>query len=151
MDDYNRRCLAAEVDTSLPGGRVVRVLEGLRELEGLLDKAFHESILPDERDRRAGPERAEAQRIGVVELDARARLDDELRKRRLDEHATNVIAEHVLVLALDALDAQGEPVREHHGVDRTSAGRAYPVDCEAWFLEETLQDAPALEPAAIFT
>ncbi len=35
VDDYNRRCLAAEVDTSLPGGRVVRVLEGLRELEGL--------------------------------------------------------------------------------------------------------------------
>lgn len=35
VDDYNRRCLAAEVDTSLPGGRVVRVLERLRELEGL--------------------------------------------------------------------------------------------------------------------
>ncbi len=35
VDDYNRRCLAAEVDTSLPGGRVVRVLERLRELQGL--------------------------------------------------------------------------------------------------------------------
>ncbi len=35
VDDYNRRCLAAEVDTSLPGGRVVRVLERRRELEGL--------------------------------------------------------------------------------------------------------------------
>ena len=35
VDDYNRRCLATEVDTSLPGGRVVRVLERLRELEGL--------------------------------------------------------------------------------------------------------------------
>jgi putative transposase len=35
VDDYNRRCLAAEVDTSIPGGRVVRVLERLGELEGL--------------------------------------------------------------------------------------------------------------------
>ena len=35
VDDYNRRCLAAEVDTSIPGSRVVRVLERLRELEGL--------------------------------------------------------------------------------------------------------------------
>ena len=35
VDDYNRRCLAAEVDTSIPGGRVVCVLERLRELEGL--------------------------------------------------------------------------------------------------------------------
>jgi putative transposase len=34
VDDYNRRCLVAEVDTSLPGGRVVRVLERLHELEG---------------------------------------------------------------------------------------------------------------------
>ncbi len=35
VDDYNRRCLAAEVDTSIPGGRVVRVLDRLGELEGL--------------------------------------------------------------------------------------------------------------------
>lgn len=35
VDDYNRRCLAVEVDTSLPGGRVVRVLERLRGVEGL--------------------------------------------------------------------------------------------------------------------
>ena len=35
VDDYNRRCLATEVDTSLPGGRVVRVLKRLGELEGL--------------------------------------------------------------------------------------------------------------------
>ena len=35
VDDYNRECLAAEVDTSLPGARVVRVLERLRELRGL--------------------------------------------------------------------------------------------------------------------
>ena len=35
VDDFNRRCLATEVDTSLPGGRVVRVLERLGESEGL--------------------------------------------------------------------------------------------------------------------
>ena len=35
MDDYSRECVAAEVDTSIPGGRVVRVLERLGELRGL--------------------------------------------------------------------------------------------------------------------
>jgi len=35
VDDYNRECLAAEVGTSLPGARVVRVLDRLRELRGL--------------------------------------------------------------------------------------------------------------------
>jgi len=35
VDDYSRECVAAEVDTSIPGGRVVRVLERLRELRGL--------------------------------------------------------------------------------------------------------------------
>jgi putative transposase len=29
LDDFSRRCLAAEVDTSLPGLRVCRVLEQL--------------------------------------------------------------------------------------------------------------------------
>ena len=31
VDDFNRECLAAEVDTSIPGARVVRVLERLRD------------------------------------------------------------------------------------------------------------------------
>ena len=35
VDDYSRECVAAEVDTSIPGGRVVRVLERLGELRGL--------------------------------------------------------------------------------------------------------------------
>ena len=35
VDDYNRECLAAEVDTSLTGARVVRVLERLGEERGL--------------------------------------------------------------------------------------------------------------------
>jgi len=35
VDDYNRECLATEVDTSLPGARVIRVLERLGELRGL--------------------------------------------------------------------------------------------------------------------
>jgi putative transposase len=35
VDDYNRECVAAEVDTSIPGARVVRVLERLREGRGL--------------------------------------------------------------------------------------------------------------------
>lgn len=35
VDDYSRECVAAEVDTSIPGGRVVRVLERLRDLRGL--------------------------------------------------------------------------------------------------------------------
>ncbi len=35
VDDFNRECLVAEVDTSITGGRVVRVLERLRELRGL--------------------------------------------------------------------------------------------------------------------
>ncbi len=35
VDDYSRECLVTEVDTSIPGPRVVRVLEGLRERRGL--------------------------------------------------------------------------------------------------------------------
>lgn len=35
VDDFNRECLAAEVDTSITGVRVVRVLERLREWRGL--------------------------------------------------------------------------------------------------------------------
>jgi putative transposase len=35
VDDYSRECVVAEVDTSIPGGRVVRVLERLNELRGL--------------------------------------------------------------------------------------------------------------------
>jgi len=35
VDDYTRECLAIEVDTSLGGGRVVRVLEELRSRRGL--------------------------------------------------------------------------------------------------------------------
>lgn len=35
VDDFNRECLAAEVDTSLTGTRVVRVLERLRDRRGL--------------------------------------------------------------------------------------------------------------------
>jgi putative transposase len=35
VDDFNRECLAAQVDTSITGTRVVRVLEQLRELRGL--------------------------------------------------------------------------------------------------------------------
>jgi putative transposase len=35
VDDFNRGCLAAEVDTSITGTRVVRVLERLREQRGL--------------------------------------------------------------------------------------------------------------------
>ena len=35
VDDYSRECLALEVDTSLPGARVVAVLERLAELRGL--------------------------------------------------------------------------------------------------------------------
>ena len=35
VDDYSRECVAAEVDASSPGGRVVRVVERLGELRGL--------------------------------------------------------------------------------------------------------------------
>lgn len=35
VDDFNRECLAAEVDTSITGARVVRVMERLRERRGL--------------------------------------------------------------------------------------------------------------------
>lgn len=35
VDDYTRECVAIEVDTSLPGCRVVRVLERLAETRGL--------------------------------------------------------------------------------------------------------------------
>lgn len=35
VDDYSRECVAAEVDTSIPGARVVRVLERLRERRGV--------------------------------------------------------------------------------------------------------------------
>lgn len=45
VDDYNRRCLAAEVDTSIPGRRVVRVLERLGELEGLPEILVMDNVL----------------------------------------------------------------------------------------------------------
>ncbi len=35
VDDYSRECLVTEVDTSIPGARVVRVLEQLRDIRGL--------------------------------------------------------------------------------------------------------------------
>jgi len=35
VDDFNRECLAAQVDTSITGARVVRLLEQLRERRGL--------------------------------------------------------------------------------------------------------------------
>ena len=35
VDDYSRECLALEVDSSLPGARVVAVLERLADLRGL--------------------------------------------------------------------------------------------------------------------
>jgi putative transposase len=35
VDDYSRECLALEVDTSLPGSRVVAVLERLADIRGL--------------------------------------------------------------------------------------------------------------------
>jgi putative transposase len=35
VDDYTRECLVLEVDTSLPGSRVVSVLERLAEIRGL--------------------------------------------------------------------------------------------------------------------
>jgi putative transposase len=35
VDDYTRECLAIEVDTSLGGMRVVRVLEELKQRRGL--------------------------------------------------------------------------------------------------------------------
>lgn len=35
VDDFTRECPAIEVDTSLPGGRVVRVLERLAQTRGL--------------------------------------------------------------------------------------------------------------------
>ncbi len=35
VDDFTRECLSAEVDTSIPGARVVRLLEGLAEQRGL--------------------------------------------------------------------------------------------------------------------
>jgi putative transposase len=35
VDDFNRECLASEVDTSITGTRVVRVLERLRDERGL--------------------------------------------------------------------------------------------------------------------
>jgi putative transposase len=35
VDDFNRECLASEVDTSITGARVVRVMERLREQRGL--------------------------------------------------------------------------------------------------------------------
>lgn len=35
VDDFTKECLAIEVDTSLPGGRVVSVLERLAESRGL--------------------------------------------------------------------------------------------------------------------
>jgi putative transposase len=45
VDDYNRRCLAVEVDISIRGERVVRVLERLRELEGLTEIIVMDNVL----------------------------------------------------------------------------------------------------------
>ena len=37
VDDFSQECIAIEVDTYLPGARVVRVLERLAETRGELD------------------------------------------------------------------------------------------------------------------
>ena len=45
VDDFNRECLAAEVDTSITGTRVVRVLERLREQRGLPQILVTDNVL----------------------------------------------------------------------------------------------------------
>jgi putative transposase len=45
VDDFNRECLAAEVDTSITGTRVVRVLERLREQRGLPQVLVTDNVL----------------------------------------------------------------------------------------------------------
>lgn len=56
VDDFTRECVAIEVDRSLPGLRVVRVLDRLAETIGL----------PETRDgQRTGIQRARARQLGV--------------------------------------------------------------------------------------
>ena len=45
VDDFNRECLAAEVDTSITGVRVVRVMERLREERGLPQILVTDNVL----------------------------------------------------------------------------------------------------------
>jgi putative transposase len=44
VDDFTRECLAVEVDTSLTGQRVTRVLERLRAVRGLPDWAYQRGV-----------------------------------------------------------------------------------------------------------
>ena len=48
MDDFDRECLAAEVDTSITGARVVRVLERLRDLRGGPEVLQTDNVLTSE-------------------------------------------------------------------------------------------------------
>jgi putative transposase len=57
VDDFTRECVAIEVDRSLPGARVVRVLERLQATTGL---PAH-----DRRRQRAGVCRPDARRVGL--------------------------------------------------------------------------------------
>ena len=54
VDDYSRECLALEVDTSLPGARVVAVLERLGELRGL-PRSITVDQAPSSKARRSMP------------------------------------------------------------------------------------------------
>jgi putative transposase len=63
VDDFSRECPAIEVDTSLPGARVVRVLERLADSHRMTSSrgqvsqptGFHRGRIPCERDRVSMP------------------------------------------------------------------------------------------------
>lgn len=48
VDDYSRECLAIEVDTSLSGQRVSRILEALRQADKLPSTIVCDNVLPIE-------------------------------------------------------------------------------------------------------
>jgi putative transposase len=54
VDDYTRECLAIEVDTSLPGARVVRVLERLAATGRRPPHVVVDNVLPTKASRRPG-------------------------------------------------------------------------------------------------
>jgi putative transposase len=120
VDDFTRECVAIEVDRSLPGARVVRVLERLQATSGL-----PRMILVDQRARVCGPD---TRNVGGHAPDraplhsarqadrkrVRRELQREFRDECLNEHWFVSIAEAQTVI--EAWRVDYNTVRPHHSL-----------------------------------
>ena len=94
VDDFTRECVAIEVDRSLPGLRVARVLDRLHATVG--------SAADDRRRQRAGVCRPHARRVGLrarrhAALHSSGQADRERVRRELQRQVSRRVLERTLV------------------------------------------------------